>query len=92
MVEISEKFFIWGYHNEMSKEVIQVVCKTGMVCKKDILNIFVKFIRKHLCWSLSLIWHCRDSSAGVFLRILQKLKNTYFAENLRTVTFETLHD
>ena len=86
MVEESETFFYWGYCNEMSKAVVRVFCKKG------ILEIFAKFTRKHLCWSLSLISGYRDSSAGVFLWILQNFKNTYFVEHLGTVASETLHD
>ena len=72
-------------------EAIAMKCqKQSSECSvKDILKIFAKLTRKHLCRSLFLIRDYRDSSAGVFLWIFQNFK---FVEHLGSVASEMIHD
>ena len=82
MVEKSESLF---------NEAIAMKCqKLSSGC--SVKKIFWKFLQnsqENTCTGVSLIWHYRDSSAGVFLWISQ---NDKFVEHLRTVTSEMLHD
>ena len=62
-----------------------------------ILKNFATFTEKHLCWNLFLIklqtWRPatqvlkRDCNTGVFLRILKKIKNSFFIEHFVAAFF-----
>ena len=67
MVETSERFLLMRLLQWNVKGSRQEV-----FWLKGVLKNLAKFTGKHLCWSLILIWDYRDSSAGVFLWILQK--------------------
>ena len=58
-------------------------------CKKAVLKNFVKFIEKHLCWSLLFSKVAGlTSPIRVFLcEFCEIFKKTYFVEHLRKTAF-----
>ena len=86
MVEKSERFYLM--------RLLQWNVKSshpGVLQRRHSEN-FYKIHKKLPVLESILIWDYRDSSAGVFLWILQNFNNAYFVEHLRTVASETLHD
>ena len=84
MVETFERFILIGLLQRNVKS-----SRLEVFCKKCVLKNFAKLTRKHLCWSLFLVWDYRDSSAGVSCEFCEIFINDYFAEHLGTVASET---
>ena len=66
MVETSEAFFLMKLLQQNIKS-----SRSKVFCKKGVLKTFPKLTGKYLCRSLFFIWDYRNSSTGVFLRILR---------------------
>ena len=60
-----------------------------MFYKIGALKSFAKFIKNLMRWSLFLTI-TSDSSADFFQRVLQNFKNSFFTEQLRTLSTNTL--
>ena len=82
MVETFERFVLMGLlQRNVKNSCLEVFCNKG------VLKNFAKLTRKHLCWSLFLIWDYRDSSTGVFLWILRNFYKHLFCRTSRNSCF-----